>query len=279
MFIVDPDYEDAGDSNEVDTAPRPIFPGPGRARESAQKRAIKTYHRGASNCKGLMIKPFRFELTQKPPSAGPWLCLVLPYDGENKRQASGQARPAAMANHPQTSEDSLPDSLRERSLALVEEVIAVLERDGRLLGGASGGGGSNREAFRSLMTERFEALIRGCMSEGRKKAKWADHVYTPAYIRKTLDQIRQCIKDHGKLPWMRSQAEVEETGVDPAGDLADLLEAVENMFLLVFDLHDSLVALRGDVGDGGDAGGQFDKASSEFLRHILIYAKAAPRAR
>jgi hypothetical protein len=290
MLVIYPEYEDALDSDLANTPHHqcPSFPGPTRPRASAQRNHAKTYHRGADRCKDLQIKVFRFDLTQKLPDVGPKLYLVLPYDGHNKRQSSGQASPA-IAKPPQAPEDSLPDSLpdslQERSLALVDEVITALERDGRLLGAASGGGGSSQEAFRTLMSGRLEALIRECMSEGRKRARWADHVYAPAYVRQTLDQIRQCIEDHGRLPWMRSQDEVEATGVDPAGDLPDLLESVENMFLLVFDLHDSLAALRagscGDARNGSDAGlgGQLDPASAEFLRHILIYAKAAPRAR
>jgi hypothetical protein len=105
---------------------------------------------------------------------------------------------------------------------------------------------------------------------------WSDHVFAPNYVRLTLDQIRQHIDANGFLPWMRSEDEVATTGVDPAGDLADLLETVENLFLVVFELYDSLHARDGGLGD---AEGQLDAASAEFLQRLLLYAKAVPPAR
>ena len=168
MFIVDPDLELEENLNSSGGRglERPSFPGPTRVRESARKRNDKIFYRGADNCKEHGIKPWRYEFTEIPTNADRarcWLCLVLPFDADNKRKKGGKSPPAQQPSIPSAAGD-LPEGLRGKSRALVDEIVETLDRDGRLRGATSRG-----DEFRAEMNQRLEKLIGDCLSEGRKK--------------------------------------------------------------------------------------------------------------
>lgn len=285
--MIDPESkatEDPGPQGD-----RPSFPGPTRVLNSAQESQERVFYRGSCNCQGYSIKPWRFELTS---TAGnekvPWLCLVLPFESTGKRPQKNGPGSAAQQLSPiefLASDYNLPDNVRKKCQELVDEIIFARDSQGTegacaaAGGGGGGDGGLPHDQLRAQLIERLEKVIRECLSPGRKRGRWADHVFSPSYARFTLEQVRQWVSRCGHLPWMRSEEEVAATGLDMAADFVDLLETVENAFLAIFDLRASLSELQAGTAAEREREGQLGSASEEFVRYLLIYAKAVPRAR
>ena len=72
----------------------------------------------------------------------------------------------------------------------------------------------------------------------------ADHVFTEDYARLELAQVYEHIDEFGHLPWIRSERQVQETGIDVLGNTVNLLESIENLYLRMRDMNRKSVSQR-----------------------------------
>ena len=76
---------------------------------------------------------------------------------------------------------------------------------------------------------------------------WADKVFDKSYKLKSLDEISTFIKSNNHLPYVPSESEVKEKGINLAQMNAVLLQKVEELTLLMIEQNETICELQSKV--------------------------------
>jgi hypothetical protein len=76
---------------------------------------------------------------------------------------------------------------------------------------------------------------------------WADHVFEPAYRLPSLKEVESHIQEHGHLPGIPTQAEVEADGVDLGSMNVKLLQKIEELTLYMVEQNRKIESLETEL--------------------------------
>jgi len=66
---------------------------------------------------------------------------------------------------------------------------------------------------------------------------WADHVFSPDYWLRPLQEVEKFVQRNGHLPGVPSEKEVRRDGIDVAAMQAKAMEKIEELTLYMIDLE------------------------------------------
>jgi hypothetical protein len=167
------------------------------------------------------VKPWKFEVISKDndPLDQFYVCLFVPFS--HKPRAANLKKAC-----PELIDDGDP-AVAAMIKTFVAAMSAEQQRRGQLTEGDE-----QIKRYQTLLTKQLKKIA--CDFIGHPK--WADHVFDPNYRQAKWAEVCEFIDTHGHLPWIRSEADVKETGIDLEKDHVRLLEAVENFFLYLRDM-------------------------------------------
>ena len=146
---------------------------------------------------------------------------------------------------------------------LVERNVQEAVAQGRLTGG---------DSQRKQYQESLQASLNRILGQFAQEQQWADKVFRTGYQRISWQAVINHIKQFGHLPWIRSEAEVLERGIDLEKDHVNLLEAVENLYLYLHDYIQQENRLIDDVKLHGMSKKQeLDEIRQDSLTRMLRY--------
>ena len=97
------------------------------------------------------------------------------------------------------------------------------------------GGDDQQKRFEKSLDKALKTLLERFVGD-KAPPKWADDVFTDGYDRHfPLQEVWDHIENYGKLPWIRSEKAVQQSGIHLEEDLVSILEAVENLYLYFRD--------------------------------------------
>ncbi|MCL1942162.1 MAG: hypothetical protein FWF54_01235 [Candidatus Azobacteroides sp.] len=76
---------------------------------------------------------------------------------------------------------------------------------------------------------------------------WADHVFEPAYRLPSLKEVENHIQEHGHLPGIPTQAEVEADGIDLGSMNVKLLQKIEELTLYMIEQNRKIENLETEL--------------------------------
>jgi hypothetical protein len=79
------------------------------------------------------------------------------------------------------------------------------------------------------------------------EGNWPDYVFLPDYEMMGFEELLNYINQYGRLPKMPTAAEVKENGLDLGGTQALLLEKIEEMTLMMLQLHARIAELEAEI--------------------------------
>ena len=179
--------------------------------------------KGASKANN-SVKPWKFEVISEDnaPLGQFYVCLFVPFS--HKAPAANLKKAC-----PELIDDGDP-----AVAAMIETFVAAMSAEQQRRGQLTEGD-EQIKRYHTLLTKQLKKIA--CDFIGPKsRPKWADHVFDPNYRQAKWAEVCEFIDTHGHLPWIRSEADVKETGIDLEKDHVNLLEAVENIFLYLRDM-------------------------------------------
>mmetsp|Transcript_2493 Transcript_2493/g.4006 ORF Transcript_2493/g.4006 Transcript_2493/m.4006 type:complete len:540 (-) Transcript_2493:2101-3720(-) len=219
------------------------------------------------------IKVWTFELfSSNEPNLKEWpglpsefkVHLVVPHNVDSTKGK----RKSAVHEDEANFESQFPDC-QEAMEQIVEHLVQKAKPEDRLTVP------EKEEEFRKWAYAELEKKVMSIHNEVRsKKRKWADYVFDPGYQRFALEEVRKFVLENRHLPMMRSEAEVERTGINLEHDFVDLLSAVENIYLYLFESHArGQICEKQGLRDCSLHSHPFADWHRQFLEVVFTYAR------
>jgi hypothetical protein len=207
------------------------------------------------------IKLWKFQIVRgedkTPLDNSIYVCIFVPY------------RPH-LSRTPISKTACAEDHVDEETAAMIENFVVAVATEHQRRGMLTGEGQAQR--YRKDLMKAIKTVCKRFIGP-KSDPKWADNVFRPDYKQKTLEQVFEFIDRYGHLPWIRSEAVVQESGIDLEKDHVNLLEAVENLFLYLRRSNDEKKDSDEEDQPPNGMPAQWNTLDRrEFLTRVLLYS-------
>ena len=221
-----------------------VFAGKEGRKLHASTQDKKYYLARRGQVRGQVVKAWKYEMVkEKQDDTSVYVCLFVPYSSEeeeagaaNVESQGGTELPArgappargAQVRNARAAQKDVPPRLKEACQDLVQRAVQEARDQGKLTDGDH-----QQKQYEKSLNQALLKILERFVGD-KASPRWADEVFTARYVRLEWKEVLEHIDEYGKLPWIRSEKEVQKSGIQE-DDVVSILEAVENLFLYFRD--------------------------------------------